>query len=652
MPSLTDMTNPFRTSIMSDPWQSAEVDVPAIHAAVFDECGLALEQVRTSQRSTSLLIHGSAGSGKTHLLARLRERALKDSTAIPEQACVFVWVRLQTSPRMIWRYVRSRFVDDLLRRTNGGRSQLEHAIILRLAALRPADGDLNDWWEWFREDASEELEELFDELAAQSQLPRRIATVVKQIILQRHCHDAHSWLRGESLTESILSRLGLTVTEEADDDPEHQARETVHALCRLLGSQTPVIFSFDQVEALQVHPDELAGLFAFGQMVSSLHDDTNNVLIISCIQSAFFELLREKSRGADYDRMREYGARSLLPLTVPLASQLLTARLNSSPEIAQLEERTDDGLWPFTTVDVERLVGPYGCSPRKLLAASAERFAELQHVGPPAAPPAFETVLQELWDQRSSLAAETNTPERSEEILLHGLPLLIDLTCPDWQAVDDEILSDVQLVFSGPGGRVGISLCTDSNMRKLGSQFKRLLQQHDEERLAHLFLIRDSRSPMSKSAKKAQEHLDELTSFADVDLVHPDVPALVDLDAWRSLLSDAKAGDLSYRGETLAVEAVAGWLTAHVPDSLSNTLQMLLLRRNAALAISTRGVSTDELFQTLTARLADQHEWPLTELAAELDRPEEAIENAVRQHPEVFGLVAGPPKIIFERASA
>ena len=70
--------NPFRETIVASPWDAARVDVPSIHGAVFESCMAGIEQVQESRRSAGLVIHGEAGSGKTHLLGRLRSRLMLD----------------------------------------------------------------------------------------------------------------------------------------------------------------------------------------------------------------------------------------------------------------------------------------------------------------------------------------------------------------------------------------------------------------------------------------------------------------------------------------------------------------------------------------------------------------------------------------------
>ena len=115
--------NPFRETVVSSPWENTRVDVPSIHGRVFEECLRGIETVRQSGHSAGLLIHGEAGSGKTHLLSRLRARLAPQAPSTTDRhESLFVWVRLQTSPRMIWRTLRRTLVDDWFRPIAGARS--------------------------------------------------------------------------------------------------------------------------------------------------------------------------------------------------------------------------------------------------------------------------------------------------------------------------------------------------------------------------------------------------------------------------------------------------------------------------------------------------------------------------------------------------
>src|SRR5918911_5475731 len=108
------VANPFGHTVVTDAWHPAGSDVPEIHARAFAACAAALEEVRTQGRSTSVLLHGEAGSGKTHLLARLRRHWADPGSGAGADA-VFIAVRLQTGPRRLWRSLRRSVAEDLLR---------------------------------------------------------------------------------------------------------------------------------------------------------------------------------------------------------------------------------------------------------------------------------------------------------------------------------------------------------------------------------------------------------------------------------------------------------------------------------------------------------------------------------------------------------
>src|SRR5271165_616501 len=174
MKELSGILNPFRDTIVSDPWRPSSTDVPEIHAKVFQTCCLALETVRSEGSSSSVLIHGEPGSGKTHLLARLRLhcKGIEARVVDPIQPeTVFVAVRLQTGPQRLWRHLRRSFVEDLLREVDGGTPQLERLLLRRLGEIGQADADSLLWWEWLKQEYSgasglkKTLDELFDRLS-------------------------------------------------------------------------------------------------------------------------------------------------------------------------------------------------------------------------------------------------------------------------------------------------------------------------------------------------------------------------------------------------------------------------------------------------------------------------------------------------------
>lgn len=648
--------NPFRETIVANPWDAPHGDVPTIHAGVFEECLRGLEQVRTTGRSAALLIHGEAGSGKTHLLRRLRERlALRFPTATDRDEALYVWVRLQTSPRMIWRTVRRTLVTDWFRPLSETRCQFDRILFHRLAEIRVAEGDLEPWYEYLLQEDPEGLRELIERITANLQLDRNTHVAFEHLAFGRHRRDLRAWLSGDSLPEAALERMELTQDEGTDEDREDQARQVVLMLCRLAGNGLPIVLSFDQVEALEVSPGDEDALFAFGQLVSTLHDGTSNVLIVSSVQSSFATRLIDRAREADRDRMRSLGALSLSPLTREEAEALVRVRLQDAGERVP-QEAQQTSLWPLSEADVSQLFSQE-VSPRRLLARCAERFdvlhqsgstsaRETEGGGEPGREPSGEdflpSYLEERWQSTVDEKLKANTPAQTEEILRHALPMAVQFVDPELKSMRDERLPDVSLVLEGGSGRTGVSVCTQSNMTSLAARLKRLKDQFGQGRIERLVIVRDARVPITKTARKAQARLTELEQRGAV-IAYPAVEVLAALDALRSLLSDAKSGDLSCRGETVLPRTLQEWFAAHLPRDLNEFLGEVIGSSG-----NDGGHGSDTVpIEALNTALAREPVVRLEEVAAQLSCRVDELTEVIRRHPDQFGLLGEPPSVLF-----
>ncbi len=657
---LTAAANPFRSAIVADPWQWDVVDVPEIHKNAFDLCRRALEHVRARRQSTSVLLYGEAGSGKTHLLARLQAYLAGLLTNYPAAGpTVFISVRLQTSPQMIWRHLRNRFGEDLLRPTTDGRSQLERILLKRLGAVCPEIDEPGIWLERLQRQArsspraAEEVEDALDRLDRQAQLnDRDLATVLGNLLLGRHRRDARAWLRGESLPEAALSRLG--VSNEQDDEPEEHARKMVLSLTRLTGSDIPLVFCFDQVEALQSHPQDLAGLYKFGQMIGFLRDETHNALLISCILSTFLITLNQTIISSDRDRLAVFGERSLAPLTPTEAQSLVEARLSASTELRALRSANQDRFWPLRESDVDEALRLKKDTPRALLSFFAEKFEaawrpELFEAKTPVA-----DFLAQNIGERLKLAAATASAEQSDQIITHGLPLLLRLVDSNWELKAIARFRDADIVFESPRGRIDLSLCNHRNMTSLAGRLRRLREQFKEQVLEEptrerFILLRDVRLPIGAHAKKTREHREQLLAQG-FQWLGASAETIAALDAVRSLLSDAKAGDLSNRGASVSPAAVQQWLAANLDSRLRPLRELLEALLPDAAALSNHNSNDDDfdLCEDISELLNNHHLVSVADVACRLDLDEAVIEACARRHPERFGLLDGPPEVIFQ----
>ena len=658
MKSLASITNPFRSAIVSDPWHWDVVDVPEIHKEAFDLCRSSLDYVRTEHQSTSVLIYGEAGSGKTHLLARLQAYLAGHLTIYGQApAAVFVSVRLQTSPQMIWRHLRNKLGEDLLRPTADGRSQLERILLPRIAAVCADIGEPGIWLERIQREARnssaasaaiDEMEDVLDRLDQQTRLDDRdLMVVIGHLLLGRFRRDARAWLRGDSLPENSLRQLGLNADQ--DYEAEERARRMVLSLTRLTGPDIPLVICFDQVEALQSHQNDLAGLYKYGQMIGFLRDETSNTLLISCILSTFLSTLKQAIISSDLDRLALAGERNLASLTPGEAKRLVEARLNSSAEMHEVRPAGLDRFWPLKETDIDEALRLRKNTPRLLLSYCAEKFdlawrPDLLNERLPV-----EDFLNQNIEERLEQSAATASADQADQILTHGLPMLLRLSKPAWESRVIERFRDADMVFESPRGRITIILCNHRNMTSLAGRLRRLRDQIGEEVLEDstrekFILLRDARLPIGTHARKTREHREQLLAHG-FQWVNASSEMIAALDALRGLISDTKAGDLSCNGESISISSVQEWLMANLDRKLPPLRELLdeVLPEN-------NGFNDEdfEICDDLNELLHNHHLVSVTDAAFRLGCDEDRIESLARLHPERFGLLNGPPAVLFQ----
>jgi hypothetical protein len=642
---LAAIPNPFRQTIVKDAWESLQ-DVPEVHAQAFETCCRAFEDVRTSRHCDSVLLHGAAGSGKTHLLSRLQ----RHWTASPGQGgsdeigrCVFLYCRLQTSPHRLWQHLRKTFVEDLLHRFPDGTTQLQ-----RLAACRFAAGDRNKrrppsmWLKWITHPANRDhsgwKKILLPWLEQEARIGFSLQRVLYHLITGHHVLEAGAWLKGEDrLPEEAVALMGIGQDEEGQT--EDSAREMVLALCRLASPLMPVTFCFDQIEALQTSKNDEESLFLFGQMGASLFNSSNNALLISCIQSSVLDAFKASIREADFDRIAQR-QETLNPLDKKLARLLVQSRMKWSEELAPLRSKhPHKPLWPMEANDLDTLLGSSPAqTARKIISSAASLFEKLQTGQAPQLRDEREFLKKEFEQRRAEALAQGEA--ESVVTLAHGLPLLAQTLGGHWlkQTQPDR---DIDLLLSHGDKQVALSLCNQENMKSLAARLKRLEDWHSRHKEIKMVLIRDDRLPMSRTAVVTRSRLESL-SAKGVSLCRPDVEILAALQALRSLLSDARSGDLHDGGETIAPKTVEEWLSRN-PDS-----GLIAFFGEVIGASETPEESDPDLMNSILDVLKKRKVVELEKLAEELRQDPRLIEDIVKRHPGRIGWLQGPPAVLFD----
>ena len=611
---LADIRNPFRGDIFRDPWREAEVDVPEIHGEAFQDLLDGVREVRQAGHTETVLLHGAAGSGKTHLLSRFRHEVTRQ---VAEKPAIFISVQLNAAPSMLWRHVQKRVADDLLRPLDGSRTQFSDMLPGRLSELD--EGQL-----------------------AAMQIDLDLLRALECLAKGRHRREARALLRGDSLTDVDLALMGLPLPDPAvEQDPEDKAERVVLGLCRLLDQGCVFVPCFDQVEALRTRADDTWGLFRFGKLVSSLYHSTTNVLVVSCIQSVFVDALREATDSADRDRLATFQEASLHLLDAGLATRLAVARMDAHGPLAQLRrEHVAQPLWPLDADEFQRSIEAetgHRMTARKVLSLCRHLFDQAKRA-PTVCRIDRDTFLTQTWQERMEEAVRSTDRADADAVLAHGIPLLMAAGDTGWRQDTQRDVRDIDVsLLDRNGRRLDISFCNQAHMTSLAARLRRLVQGVRAGQLGDLALLRHPNSPISLTARATRDRLRELANRA-VPLIRPSPEVLAALDAMRGLLSDAHAGDLANDAETIGPGAVEQWLRGNLPGCLSELLAQLT---NPA---DDRSAEPDGLLDLL----AEEHIVRLGDAASTIGCDPDAVATWVQQNPSLVGMLQGPPAVLFQ----
>jgi len=646
MNELASVPNPFRDNVVQDAWQSP-TDVPEIHEDVFKAC---LEGVASAERGhpDSLLVHGQAGAGKTHLLTRLQRHLAETRQDAADRVlrCVFVYVRLQTTPELVWQHVRRRLATDLMRKDQG-LSQLNRLVAHQIAERKRIPARRAVLWMRLGSEHATELSAIMADLAGELGLPRDLGIVLEHLVNGRHIRDASAWLAGDSLPERVLETLGLAGDAEADR--EASSREVALGLCKLAPRTLPVVFCFDQVEALQRARDDDAAFFAFGRAAADLCDADPNVFVLTCVQTALMPRFQSAIREADFERLAKR-QRPLDELSPELIEKLIGARLKSCEPLAPSRESSCGGaLWPFSAADVKALRDTHPRVARKVLAAAAERFDRSQgreHRVLDA--PAF---LTQKFDERLIEKTKALSEGETRSTMVQGAEVLAGIDRADVvkQGRDAPKEIDVVLEDRETKQRVAVSVREEADGRSLRPRLAALDKHTPRDDGATVVIIRHPRVPLPSGAPRAKEHLASLREKGAI-ILEPSVDALSALATFASMLADAKSGDLANEGDPVPESVVLAWMRSLIVRDPARIAPIDALAGELFAPAVHETKAVVERQETLRDIVTREKVSDVAEVSRSMDIGDADLLALARRSPDRWLVLEGPPALLLDMA--
>ena len=658
------LRNLFVQTRVDSAWdaRSVETDVPSINDTAFQQVLRTISEVRATRQSHGLLLAGEPGSGKTHLLNRVRRWIQQDEHAW------FVYILPITAPDRVYRDILQATAGDITRNA----PEMHGITQLAVAVARLFMGDVNapireiaDWWQRVRSEHPEGealanyLIKHLDVFVNALNLDGSVVRVIAQFLAGRNRAAARDWLLGRSMPEETLETLGVGFNL----DEESTALAALSTLIRLGSEFSTVVFAFDQIEGLQIDPDDRAGLLAFANAAAQLIAQHDNVAIVTCAQVQFLPTLEAILGDAFFAGRIAERKSSLKTLTSAEAMQLVKQRLRNDSDLAQVrvfeKTNTTDPVWPLKSSDVELLALP-GVSARHLLLRCRELFDEWQQQPVATAAPSVEdrhsclspssasdtapaptASLESLWE--SALDEERESPDFIDDgIIIDGLIRAADGTRVKAQRATK--IKDVDVVIDRDGKSVAVAVCNAQNMTSLASRLKRLVELNATKRFDELVVVRDQRLPIKTTARTTQQRL-RLLSDQGARVVRLSAEAYAALAALRRLLSDAAAGDLTLNGEPVKPEELKAWLAANAPAAVTEAVR-------AVTGDTGETQSEQELAQRIQELLQGRWIVPLNAIAVDAKLSLDDLRDVAARESAIFGLIRGENDLIFLRSSA
>ena len=354
--------SPFIVDRVGAPFEQV-MDLEEINERAYSTIVREIQQVSSTpdHQSRGVLILGEAGTGKTHLLARVYQRLSHKNHMLfvsnpsnPEGVFSFTWFEINRSLRQnlpnstvsqgeyLLRLAFSQIILNSIKEGTEWSGRNIDAWKLRAQRIREMESigeDLDSvrnritqyWMSRFDGDDIHKkfINGLFNLIAYRDQNKRALVA---------------EWLTSFEAESEELKELGLPTWAGVDESTigldytakrENWALKGIRVISKLAAiAGKPLVLAFDQLEAMHGNPELTR---RWGQAVKQIMDEANNLVVVTCI---FPSLWKGWFRMADAsglcplddastDRIIGGGAIELEPLQLNIAKRIIDSRIKS-----------------------------------------------------------------------------------------------------------------------------------------------------------------------------------------------------------------------------------------------------------------------------------------------------------------------------------
>ena len=362
--------NPFINVNVGDPWDEIH-DVEGIHQHVDKSISSIFKHIVNDpvHQSQSVLLHGFAGSGKSHLLSRIRKKY--------NDQVYFTYVQPMVSDCDHWKYLQRQVIGSLLRPypLNRKYTQLHYLICRGVQITLPEEFEFipdKSFFTHLEENPINLQYYLCNYDGLDQQIIHTLAKkfrgqinnkeffrILIQFLNPTFEEVAENWLRCNGLDEDECIGIGISKEYAKDEFNESMARDFLTGLFFWSSYDRPIILCFDQLDHYTVSGNSQK-IINYADIIAHIVNYTKNVLCFSSILTDsiddFNKIITDPATQSRLQINADAPVKQKLPLQ-PITDKNSILQIIET-RLAQLHKKLDitDPLFPFTPDSAQEIL--------------------------------------------------------------------------------------------------------------------------------------------------------------------------------------------------------------------------------------------------------------------------------------------------------
>ncbi len=563
--------------------QDKHQEITSIHQEAVDAVERTLADVLRDRRTRTLMLIGDSGSGKSHLLGRIKRK-------LNDRAC-FAYVDPWPDSQFIWRHVLRQTVDSLVEIPEG---QTESQLIRWLKGLEIFQR------KGIAQKLLGERNVFVRDLRASFPTTYRgndFFSAIYALLDPELQMAATDWLRGEDLDEDDLKRLRVRRSVDSED----AAQKMMSNIGWLAGSTQPIVICFDNLDNIPRTPDGKPDLQALFNVNSTIHNSgLRNFLVIVSIITSNWRDHKYMIDAPDIARIDK--SVMLRNITLDQAAELWASRL--FPLHTQAIPKPTSPIAPLTKAWLEHRFPGGKVAPRSALILANQLIGEFKRTGrlPDISgnPEGNKTASNDSASAKGKTKASPKSDRANFELLWQRdfketsshLRRISQFSSPELirrlrEALEALQVSDIKHAILpsnayasysiGHSGQVGVIWTEDANLTSFYHVMracKKIVNARDRGRL---YLIRDGKLGTVKNS--GYRLFQEIFDGEKHVHLKPDLESVKYLETYHRMVNSAAGGELVVGAKTPNIQELQALVRESGVLSTCKLLQQLGLTK-------------------------------------------------------------------------